>query len=131
MMAIDYASYERLLEYRIPEIQQTLTMRDTMLYALGVGLGADPVDERQLRFVYERNLLGADDGGRVPRPILHGLCTLGVAGHALLKTCCDYDPARLKSTDVIGGHVDCMFISAPGRSPKSEAVKRGRLPWRA
>jgi hypothetical protein len=57
MMAIDHASYERLLEYRIPEIQQTLTMRDSMLYALGVGLGADPVDERQLRFVYERNLL--------------------------------------------------------------------------
>lgn len=30
-------------------------------------------------------------------PILHGLCTLGVAGHALLKTCCGYDPARFKS----------------------------------
>ena len=33
-------------------------------------------------------------------PILHGLCTLGVAGHALLKTCCDYDPARLGSIQV-------------------------------
>lgn len=31
------------------------------------------------------------------RPILHGLCTLGVAGHAILKTCCDYDAARFKS----------------------------------
>ena len=31
------------------------------------------------------------------RPILHGLCTFGMAGHALLKTCCDYDPARLSS----------------------------------
>lgn len=31
------------------------------------------------------------------RPILHGLCTWGVAGHALLKSCCDYDPTRLKS----------------------------------
>ncbi len=31
------------------------------------------------------------------RPILHGLCTLGVAGHALLKLCCGYDPARFKS----------------------------------
>ena len=30
-------------------------------------------------------------------PILHGLCSLGVAGHAILKTCCDYDPARFKS----------------------------------
>ncbi|MGE0312414.1 MAG: MaoC/PaaZ C-terminal domain-containing protein [Lautropia sp.] len=31
------------------------------------------------------------------RPILHGLATYGVAGHAILRTCCDYDPARLKS----------------------------------
>ena len=32
-----------------------------------------------------------------PRPILHGLATYGVSGHAILKTYCDYDPARLKS----------------------------------
>jgi acyl dehydratase len=30
-----------------------------------------------------------------PRPILHGLATFGVAGHALLKTVCGYDPVRL------------------------------------
>ena len=27
-------------------------------------------------------------------PILHGLCTFGVMTHALVKTCCDYDPSR-------------------------------------
>ncbi|MGC1464357.1 MAG: MaoC/PaaZ C-terminal domain-containing protein [Pseudolabrys sp.] len=32
-----------------------------------------------------------------PRPILHGLATFGVAGHALLRTICGYDPARLKA----------------------------------
>lgn len=36
---------------------QTYTDRDTMLYALSVGFGADPVDPRQLPFVYERDLL--------------------------------------------------------------------------
>ncbi len=30
-----------------------------------------------------------------PRPVLHGLATFGVAGHALLKVVCGYDPARL------------------------------------
>ncbi len=35
-----------------------------------------------------------------PRPILHGLCTFGVAGHALLKTLCGYRPERLKAMQV-------------------------------
>ena len=34
------------------------------------------------------------------RPILHGLCTFGVAGHAVLKSFCGYDPGRLRRFDV-------------------------------
>jgi acyl dehydratase len=34
------------------------------------------------------------------RPILHGLGTYGIAGHAMLATWCDYDPARLKRLSV-------------------------------
>jgi acyl dehydratase len=30
------------------------------------------------------------------RPILHGLATYGIAGHAILRTMCSYDPQRLK-----------------------------------
>jgi len=32
-------------------------VEDTMLYALATGLGADPLDERQLRYVYEEQLV--------------------------------------------------------------------------
>lgn len=31
------------------------------------------------------------------RPILHGLATWGIAGHAVLKSACDYDATRIKS----------------------------------
>jgi acyl dehydratase len=46
----------RLLAHAVPEIAQALTRRDTMLYALSLGLGADPLDRDQLRFVYEDGL---------------------------------------------------------------------------
>jgi acyl dehydratase len=35
-----------------------------------------------------------------PRPILHGLCTLGVVGHALLRTLGGYDAARFQALDL-------------------------------
>lgn len=35
-----------------------------------------------------------------PAPILHGLCSYGLACRAVLATVCDYDPARMKSFDV-------------------------------
>jgi len=49
----------------------------------------------------DRNPLHVDPGlaerAGFPRPILHGLCTFGVVGHALLRTVCDYEPRRLTS----------------------------------
>ncbi|GGC63187.1 MaoC/PaaZ C-terminal domain-containing protein [Chelatococcus reniformis] len=47
---------ERLLNWPFEDLEHTYTARDTILYALGLGLGADPLDEAQLRFVYEENL---------------------------------------------------------------------------
>lgn len=52
-MPIDF---ERLMAYRPPVREHAFTERDTMLYALGVGLGQDPLDPAQLRFVYEKDL---------------------------------------------------------------------------
>lgn len=52
-MAIDY---DKLLALKIPEVEHSYTDKDTILYALGVGLGYDPLDESELAFVYEKNL---------------------------------------------------------------------------
>jgi acyl dehydratase len=240
-MAIDY---QKLKQWPFPDVEHSYRAKDTILYALGLGYGADPMDEQQLRFVYEEGLKalptmavvlahsgqwsknpetginwklvlhgeqglvihkpmpaaatvvgrtvieevidkGKDKGALIysrrdisdketgallaslsstsflrgdggfggpsgptkpvqslperapdmicdlptlpqaaliyrlsgdynplhadpeiakaagfPRPILHGLCTFGVAGHALLRTLCAYDPARLKRMQV-------------------------------
>ena len=34
-----------------------------------------------------------------PKPILHGLCTYGVTGRALLHALCGSDPARFRGMD--------------------------------
>ena len=46
----------RLLEWPFKDTEQTIVARDVILYALGIGAGANPGDERDLRFVYEENL---------------------------------------------------------------------------
>ncbi|MDC0662966.1 MaoC/PaaZ C-terminal domain-containing protein [Marinobacter sp. SS21] len=53
-------------------------------------------------------------------PILHGLCTFGVATHALLKTLCDYDPTRLQRLRV-------RFSSPvyPGETIRTEIWRNG------
>jgi len=48
--------YEKLLALKIPDVEHSYDPKDCMLYALGVGLGLDPMDEQQLAFVYEKNL---------------------------------------------------------------------------
>ena len=231
--------YEKLLALKIPEVAHGYGAKDCMLYALGVGLGLDPLDQDQLAFVYEKNLkvlptmavvmgypgfwvkeldTGIDwvkvvagehslilhqplkpsgtvlgrtriveivatiaqttfcrgDGGfggppraqrpahpiperapdlvcdlptrpemaliyrlsadpnplhadpavasaaGFPRPILHGLATFGVAGHAILKSLCGYDPSRLTA---IGGRFSAPVF--PGETIRTEIWRDG------
>lgn len=272
-------NYQALKNRHFPDIVQTYVERDTMLYALGIGFGQDPLEERQLQYVYEKNLkalptmaavlgypgfwvkepdtgidwvrvlhgeqsirihkplpvagtvvgklrlkaivdkgkdrgalllqerevfdkksgellatveslsFGRGDGGfsevagngpkggdpapptppatpdappdavcdlptlpqaaliyrlsgdynplhaepavaraaKFPRPILHGLATYGVAGHAILKTCCDYDAARLR-------YLSVRFSAPvyPGETIRTEIWRSGnRVQYRA
>ena len=60
--------------------------------------------------------------GGYPRPILHGLATFGVAGHALLKSLCGYDPARL--TAMAGRFSTPVF---PGETIRTEIWRDGSV----
>src|SRR5260370_289896 len=103
--------------------ERSWTSTDALLYAVGVGAGlGDPLSELQFttensegvaqqvlptfavlisRLSGDRNPLHADPKfaarGGFARPILHGLCTYGVTGRALLHTLCGSDPARFAS----------------------------------
>ncbi len=47
-MTIDY---QKLLNFDIPEVRQTVTKRDAIFYALSIGMAQDPLDPRQLDYV--------------------------------------------------------------------------------
>ena len=79
-MATPQGEPERRCELRIPP-------QAALLYRLNADrnpLHADPEVAHQAGY---------------PRPILHGLCSYGVAAHALVKTWCDYDASRLTRLD--------------------------------
>lgn len=46
----------RLLSLTFPDTVHSYSEKDVMLYALGIGLGHDPMDARELDFVYEKDL---------------------------------------------------------------------------
>ncbi len=50
--------YDRLMRLPSEPVTETYTKRDTILYALGLGVGAaDPFDRSELKYVYEKDLV--------------------------------------------------------------------------
>jgi acyl dehydratase len=52
-------NYERIMAYRPADIAVSYGPRECIFYALGIGLGMNPVDPGELKFVYERASLEA------------------------------------------------------------------------
>ena len=49
-------NYDKVRHWESQDIEQVLQPKDAMLYALGVGLGQDPMDRGQLKFTTEQQL---------------------------------------------------------------------------
>ena len=47
---------DKLISRSFPPLEQAYSAKDTILYALGVGVGGDPLDPKELPFVYEKSL---------------------------------------------------------------------------
>jgi acyl dehydratase len=52
----DVLNLEAVRNFRFEPVTHSYSRRDTMLYALGLGYGSEPLDRGQLDFVYERDL---------------------------------------------------------------------------
>lgn len=77
------------------------------------------------RLCADRNPLHSDPqtarAAGFDRPILHGLCTWGIAGHALLAHCAGSDPVRLRSL-----YARFSAPVFPGETLRMEMYRKGR-----
>jgi acyl dehydratase len=49
-------SYDKILNWPFDEVVETYAMRDSVIYALGLGFGFNPTDPDELKYVYENGL---------------------------------------------------------------------------
>ena len=52
-MAIDY---DKLMARPFPELRREYSWKDSILYALGLSVGSDPLAQEELRYVYEKDM---------------------------------------------------------------------------
>ena len=50
-------NYDHIMSLRMTDQEFSYGDRETMLYALGVGMGRDPLDENELAYTFERDTL--------------------------------------------------------------------------
>jgi acyl dehydratase len=104
----------------------------------GITLGTRPEQALIYRLPGDLNPLHVDPavagGAGFPRPILHGLCTYGVACRGLMRLFCDGDPGRVRRLDVrfsspiYPGEALRIeaWVSTPGQAAfRGVAVERG------
>jgi hypothetical protein len=124
--------YQKLLAWRFDDLEHAYSARDTILYALGLGYGSDPTDERELRFVYEEKLaalpmmpvvlgypgfwLRDERAGVDWQKVLHG--EQGVIMHKALPAASSANSASPASSTRARKKARCYFPSAMSSTRK-------------
>lgn len=89
---------DRLLNYKVEDVRQSYTAHDSAFYALSVGMGRDPLDERRLAFVDPNK---GDEQRALPSMAL----VLGYPGFWLVRPDTTVDPTRiLHGTQAVEWH---------------------------
>lgn len=73
--------YDKTRAWRSADVRHSYAAKDTILYALGLGIGADPLDAKQLRFTYEKDLVALPTMAAVlasPGPWMRERSELGI-----------------------------------------------------
>ena len=95
--------YPDILQERTEPRTFSYVEKDAILYALGVGMGADPLDEKELDFLFEERKIG-----RVPSP--DALKIEGVeAGYEVVPT----DEAKALAAYLASLRADVPLFEAP------------------
>jgi acyl dehydratase len=92
--------YPDILDQKSAPRAFTYGDKDVMLYALGIGLGADPMDEKELAFVYERALKVVPTAATV---LAAGARARGGASDAAAQTPPGHRPSQLNFLMVVHG----------------------------
>jgi len=121
--------YPEILDLKTTGVDHSWTDHEVMLYALGIGMGRDPLDEKELPFVYERNLrvmptfltVVAREG--VPRPNINNALVLDGEREIVI-----HRPLETSADVIMDGRIVGVADKGPGKGAivtREVVIKKG------
>ena len=83
-------NYEEIMSLEEKNLELSYSQRDSIIYSLGIGLGKDPMDTNELKYVYENgfDFILKTTGSSVALSLY---CSIVIVRIAVCYYCCDCD----------------------------------------